>query len=221
VLSDYEFDFAGAEKEYKRAFGLNPNLASAHQWYGEMLTELGRFEDGMAEIQRALDLDPLSLIINRVKGRNLVFAGKIDQGIDQLKRAAALDVSFPAPHGDLAMTYQIKGNYAESVEELATQMDLLGDKGSAALARESFSTGGWRGFLLAMTDSSHRSPILNSIDLANFYIALGEKDAAIRALNRAYDERSSDFRSLKVDPRFDPIRGDPRFQELYRTVGLP
>lgn len=221
VLSDYEFDFAGAEKEYKLAIGLNPNLASAHQWYGEMLTELGRFEDGMAEIQRALDLDPLSLIINRVKGRNLVFSGKIDQGIDQLKRTVTLDSSFPAPHGDLAMAYQIKGEYGESVKELAIQMDLLGDKSSAALASESFSKGGWKGFLLAMTDKFHRSPILSSFDLANFYIALGEKDAAINAVGKAYDDRSSDFRSLKVDPRYDPIRDDPRIQEFCRKAGLP
>ena len=75
ILSDYDFDFAGAEKEYKRAIELNPNLASAHQWYGEMLTELGRYEEGMAEIDRALYLDPLSLIMNRAKGRNLVFVG--------------------------------------------------------------------------------------------------------------------------------------------------
>jgi TolB-like protein/Flp pilus assembly protein TadD len=221
VLSDYDFDFAGAEREYKRAIELNPNIASAHQWYGEMLTELGRFEEGMAEIQRALDLDPLSLIVNRVKGRNLVFAGKLDQGIDQLKRTISLDGGLPGPHGDLAIAYQIKGDHAESVEELARQMDLLGDKINAALARESFSKGGWRGFLLAMTDKSHRSPAINSFDLGNFYIALGEKDAAINALGKAYDESTSDLRSLTVDPRFEPIRNDPRFQELYRKVGLP
>ena len=221
VLSDYEFDFAGAEQEYKRAIELNPNLASAHQWYGEMLTESGRFEEGMAEIQRALDLDPLSLINNRVKGRNLIFAGKFDQGIEQIKRTVALDVSFPAPHGDLAMVYQIQGKYAESVDELAIQMELLGDKSNSALVKESFSKGGWRAFLMLMTDKSHRFPTLTAFELANFYISLGDKESAISSLKKAYDEGTSDFRSIKVDPRYDPIRNDPRVQELYRKAGLP
>ena len=84
------------------------------------------------------------------------------------------------------MAYQIKGDYAGSVEELARWMDLLGDKNGAALARKSFSSGGWKGFLRAMSDKSHRSPILNSFDLVNFYLALGEKEAAIDALTKAW-----------------------------------
>ena len=216
----YDYDTVEAEKEYKNAIELNANLASAHQWYGELLGEIGRYDDGLAEIQRALDLDPLSLNINRVKGINLVYARRVDEGIEQLKETIALDSSFPAAHRDLAFAYEIKGSHADSVEEYAKWMELLGDRNSAALSREAFSKLGWKGWLQAMTNST-RSPVLNPVHLSIFYTELGEKDTAIGKLVEAYDERRPDMRLLKQDPRFDPIREDPRFRELYKKVGLP
>jgi TolB-like protein len=108
VLDQHEFDWAAAESEYKRAIALNPNLASAHQWYSELLTAFGRHDESLSETQRALDLDPLSLIINMVKGRNLLLADRVDEAIEQLKRTAALDPSFPAVHGVLADAYRSK-----------------------------------------------------------------------------------------------------------------
>ena len=221
VLADYDFDFPGAENEYKRAISLNPNLASAHQWYGELLTAQGKFDEGLFEIQRALDLDPLALVINFVKGRSLILSGKVDEGIEQLKRTSALDQSFPFAHVVLSDAYQIKGNYSESVEEFALAMELGGDKNTARLARESFSKAGWTGFLRAMTDPTIQSPFLDTFTRSIFHATLGERDAAIRELNRAYDERNSGLSFLKADPRFNSLRDEPRFEELYRKVGLP
>ena len=220
-ILDASFDFIGAEKSFQRAIELNPNYASAHQWYAELLAEVGRYDEALAKIQRALDLDPVSLIINRIKGRILIFAGKVDEGIEQAKWTATLDPNFPAVHRDLAMAHEIKGNYAESVEEFAKAMELTGDKSNAVRARESYSRGGWNGFLRAVTDESHRSPLLTPVNMSLLHIALGNKDAAIKELNRAYDERTTNLRELKADPRFDTIRDDPRFQELYRKIGIP
>jgi TolB-like protein/Tfp pilus assembly protein PilF len=221
VLDQHEFNWAAAESEYKRAIALNPNLASAHQWYSELLTAFGRSDESLAETQRALDLDPLSLIINMVKGRNLLMAGRADEAIDQLKRTVALDPSFPAVHGVLADAYQIKGSYAESAEEFARQAELAGEKDTAQLARESFSKGGWTGYLKAMTDKSHQSQFFDPFTRSIFYIALGDRDAAITELQSAYEARNGAISFLKVEPRFSAIRDDPRFKELYARVGLP
>lgn len=121
---------------------------------------------------------------------------------------------------DLADAYQIKGLYAEAVEGRARRMELAGDKKTAELARESFSKGGWTGFLRAMIDRSHQSPFLDGNTRAIFYVALGDQDNAMIELERAMVERPSEMRWLAVDPRFDTIRDDPRFQELCRKVGL-
>lgn len=221
VLDQHEFNWAAAEGEYKRAIALNPNLASAHQWYSELLTALGRHDEALAETQRAIDLDPLSLIINLVKGRNLLLAGRVDDAIDQLKRAIALDPSFPAVHAVLADAYQIKGSYAESVEEFARQAELAGERDTAELARQAFAKGGWNGYLKAMTDPSHRSQFLEPFTRSIFYGALGDRDAMIRELQTAYEDRNGSMSFIKVDPRFSSVREDPRFKELYAKVGLP
>jgi TolB-like protein/Tfp pilus assembly protein PilF len=218
---DAGYDFAGSESAFKRAIELNPNYASAHQWYAELLTELGRTDEALASIERARNLDPMSLIINRIKGRDLIFSGKVDEGIEQLKWTATLDPGFPSAHRDLFDAYQIKGNYAEAVEEFAKATELSGDKSTAALARESFAQGGWKGFLQALTDKSPRPSVLNHVRTSLFYVALGNKNAAINELNAGWEERTTQLRELKADPRFDPLRDDPRFRELYRKVGLP
>ena len=121
----------------------------------------------------------------------------------------------------LADAYQMKGNYADSVEEFAKSLELAGDKTIAALAREFFSNDGWNGYLMAMIDNSHRSPHLNAVRLSFCHVALGDKDGAIRELNKAYNEGITQVRELKADSRFDRLRDDPRFHELYRKLGLP
>ena len=118
-LQDYDFDFAGAEREFKLSIALNPNYATAHQWYGELLGRLGRFEEAFAEFRRALEIDPLSLPVNWHYGRSLYVARKYDESLAQLKKTLELDANFPGVHGTLAQVYQAKGNYAESVEEYA------------------------------------------------------------------------------------------------------
>ena len=216
-LQDYDYDFAGAEREFKLSIALNPNYATAHQWYGELLG-LGRFEEAFAEFRRALEIDPLSLPVNWHYGRSLYVARKYDESLAQLKKTVELDATFPGVHVTLAQVYQAKGNYAESVEEYAKFEELNGESQNAKVMRESFAKGGWQGFLRVMTAENQH---IDSWPVMTFQAELGEKDKAFAVLNKAYESRHADIQALKVEPLLDPLRNDPRFAELMRRVGLP
>ena len=209
----YGYDFAEAEREHKRAIELNPNYATARHWYSELLMGLGRHEEAIAEIRRALEIDPLSLLLNRQYGASLLFARQYDSAIEQMKKTVELDANFAVGHSTLSVAYRMKGDYAESVEELARFQELIGGAETAALMRESFARGGWQGFLRAMT-AEGRPANLTPYNVATFHAALGEKDKAFVELNRAYQNREGILGLLKVDPRFDSLHDDPRFEDL-------
>lgn len=219
VLHFYDYDFAGAEREFKAAIGLSPNNATAHQFYGNLLFQLGRHEESSTEFRRALEIEPLMLTSNRLYGLSLLYARKYDEAVAQLKRTLELDASFAPAHDSLAQVYFVKGSYAESVEEFAKSQELSGEPQNAALARESFARAGWQGFLQAMTGEP-RPAKLTSYSAATFHAALGEKDKAFAALNKAYEDREFYISLLKVDQRLDTLRTDSRFADLLRKVGL-
>ncbi len=147
VLAGHDYDFAGAERELLRSIDLNPNYALAHSIYGTLLANLGKFEAAEAKYRRALELEPLSLPLNVGYGQILTKARRYDDAIAQLKKALELDKNFFLTHLALGDAYQLKGNYAASVEERARSADAVGDSQYAALIRESFAKGGWEGFL--------------------------------------------------------------------------
>ncbi len=219
VLGNYDYDFAGAEREFKLAIGLNPNYATAHQWYSEILSYSGRHDEAIHEIRRAVELEPYSLIINRLYGENLFRARKYDESVEQLKKTIELDVNFAPAYRSLFSTYQVKGDHARAVEALARYFDLLGFNQSASLARETFAKGGWQGFERAMIGERARVNLPVHI-VASFLVDLGDKDKALAELERAYDNGEYYVLLLKSDPRFDPLRDDPRFQKLVRKIGF-
>jgi len=218
ILLFYGYDLAGSEREFKRALELNPNSEVMHQRYSQLLNFVGRHEEALAEIRRALEIDPLSLIVNRGYGDRLIDARRYDEAIVQLKKTLELDSNFVLAYSSLAQVYQAQGNYTASVEASARVYELTGRLEYAALARESFAGGGWEGYLRAMME---RRPELWSYTRALYHTMLGEKDRAFAELNKAYENRESFLIRLKVDPRLDPLRSDPRFAELMRKVGLP
>jgi len=220
ILNTYDYDFVGAEREFKRAIELNPNYATAHQFYGELLTYLDRRDEADAEFRRALELDPLSLIINRQYGESLLYARKYEASIAQLKKTLDLDSNFAAAHVSLSLAYQLTGKYPETIEEYAKFQELIGEKQNAALIRQSFAEGGWSGFLRTMTGENRLSNA-TPYTLATWYAKLGEKDKAFEELNKSYEIREYFLVLLKVDPRFDDLRSDPRFQDLLRKAGFP
>jgi eukaryotic-like serine/threonine-protein kinase len=124
VKADYDWDWPGAEREFRRAIELNPSYATAHQWYGELLAELGRHEEALAEIKRAQQLDPVSLIINGVSGRILMSAGRDDLAIEQLQKTLEIDPNFTHTHWFLGMAYLRKGAFAEAIAEFRRAITL-------------------------------------------------------------------------------------------------
>jgi eukaryotic-like serine/threonine-protein kinase len=218
ILSDY--DYAGAEREYKRAIELNPNYAFAHQNLGVMLCRIGRQAEGMVEVRRALELDPFSTIVNRLYGDVLISARRYEDALAQLKKTLEMEPSFATTHLSLASVYQSTGKYAESAESYANYLQLSGRSQAAALARASFAAGGWEGYLREMTGP--RRPEGLSHTMAGIYHAqLNQKDQAFAELEKAFENRESLMLYLTVDPRFDSLRDDPRYQELVRRMRFP
>ena len=187
-----------------------------------MLIDNGRFDEAFAEIRRALELEPLSLPINWDWGRFLYMSRKYDESMAQHKKTIELDPAFARAHRTLAEVYRVKGDYANAVEERARFFDLVGQLQNAALIRATFAKEGWPGFARLVT--AENSPLKDSNNnwvVAKAYLDLGERDKAFAELNKAYENRISSLCWLKVEPQMDPLRSDPRYQELLRKMGLP
>jgi len=218
----YDYDLAGSEREFRRAIELNPNYATAHQWYAEMLLNAGRLDEASAEYRRALEIEPLSLPINWDFGRFLYMSRKYDESMAQHKKTIELDPGFARAHRTLAEVYRVKGDYANAVEERARFFDLIGQSQNAALIRATFARDGWLGFLRLVT--AENSPLKDSNNnwvVAKAYLDLGQKDKAFAELNKAYESRLSSLCWLKVEPQLDPLRSDPRYQQLLQKMGFP
>ena len=219
VLITADFDYAGGEREYRRAIELNPNYEPSHHNLGVMLFRTGRAAEGMAEVRRALELEPFSLVVNRLYGEILVYSRRYDEGLAQLKKTAEMDPSFPSTYSALSTAYRLMGKYAESVESYAKLQELNVRSETAAFARASFAAGGWQGFMRDMT--SKRPAGFSPSMAAIFFAQLGEKDKAFAELDKAIENREYTVRFLKIEPGFDPLRDDPRFKELLRRMRFP
>ena len=220
VLVLYDYDYVGAERQYRRVIELNPNYALAHQNLGVMLNRIGRHEEGMAEIRRALEIEPLSIVINRLYGDALFCSKRYDEALAQLKKTLELDPAFPTTHLSLSGLYQLTGKYTDSVESYAKYQDLSGRLQPARLARESFAARGWQGYLKEMTGTQRPTGVSPFI-AATFLVQLGEKDKAFAELDKALDNREYLLLYIKIDPRLDPLRDDPRLNELIRRMRFP
>jgi TolB-like protein len=221
-LLQYDHDFAGAEPEFKRAIELDPTYATAHQWYGEMLVDAGRFDEAFVEIRRALEIEPLALPINWDYGRFLYMARRYDDSLAQHQKTIELDPGFARAHRTLAEVYRVKKDYANAVEERAQFFDLVGQPQNAALIRATFAKEGWLGFARLVT--AKNSPLRDSNNnwvVAKAYVDLGGKDKVFAELNKAFETRLSSLLWLKVEPQFDPLHDDPRFQQLLKRIGFP
>jgi len=213
-----------AEKESRRAVELNPSYASAHHWYALCLLAEGRADEAVAEIKRALELDPLSLIINTNMGSILTLARRYDQAIEQQKKTLELNPSFPSAYWPLGVAYEQKGMFKEAITEFQKAIVLEGSPIYMAGLAHTYAAAGRRGEaqrvleeLLKLSKQSY----VPFYEMAVVYAGLGEKDQALASLQMACNEQSGRLYFLKLDPRFDSLRSDPRFQGLLRCVGLP
>ena len=223
VKEHFEWDWPGAERELRRAIELNPNSANAHHWLGEYLTNMGQFEEGLRETRKAQEIDPLSRLINTTIGWQLHLAGQNDQAIEQLRKALDIDPKFAPARRLLEGVYAQMGRYKEAVAEREKMLSLYGGSELAASVEEDFSKSGYRGVLQSWVDgltevSKHGH--VSSYSIGEVYMRMGETERAIKWLQQAYDEHDTELVSLAVQPEFNPIRSDPRFQEILKHMKL-
>jgi serine/threonine protein kinase/tetratricopeptide (TPR) repeat protein len=226
VLYAYDWDWSGAEKEFKRAIELNPRYAPAHQWYGAYLSATGRFREASAEEKRAQELEPLSLIMNFEVALGLYQARNYDQAIDQFQKTLELDPNFPPPHTYLPAAYEQKGMFEEAIAGFQRGIPVTeGADNTLTMAglAHAYAVSGRKTEarrLLAELQRLSEQSYVPAHDVALVYTGLGERDKAFGWLDKASEEHSFNLIYLKTEPRFDPLRSDPRFAELLRRVGL-
>jgi serine/threonine-protein kinase len=225
ILAIYEWDFAQADQEFKRAIELNPNYATAHQWYGEYLSAVGRHEEAIAHIRRAQQLDPLSLIINTVAGRLLYCARRYDEAIVELEKTIEMDPRFGPAYAFLCAAYQKKGEHerARAAARAAVEISpttsvyktILGQAHAVAGEKEEA-----RRVLDELRELSVRQYIHPSY-MAMLHAGLGEMDLAFEWLEKAYGMRDDRLIFVITEPLMDVLRDDPRYRELTTRIGLP
>lgn len=223
-LSIYSWNQPAAEKEFRRAIELNPNYPTAHQQLANFcLTAMGRFDEAIAEGRRAEELDPLSPVISMDVGANLTRARRLDEAIAQLNRVLGLDPNFYAARYALGTAYHANGQYGEAVAEFRKALALSDDPWVKALLARSLAKLGQRdeaGKLLRELESESAHRYVPSSGLAVVFAALGEKDEAFAWLEKDVTERTPRPPLFSVNPVFDDLRDDPRFQDLLHRVAL-
>ena len=227
VKAAYEWEWSGAEREYKRAIELNPGYATAHYWYAfSVLTRLGRFEEAIAEMNRALEFDPFSLIINTNLGWIFYYAHRYDDALEQCRKVLDLDSNFASAHLRMVQAYEQKGMFDDAIAETEKLIPLRREDQPEDIRalRKAYRTSGAKGYWrqrLGSVQQQMKHHYVSPAFVASIYASLGEKDEAFLWLEHAYAERDNWLSFLKVDPRFDNLRSDPRFQDLLRRIGLP
>ena len=234
VLHNYDWDFAGGERELKRAIELNPNYAIAHHWYAHLLMQTGRTQQALDEASRALQLDPMSPFINGGMARQFYLARQYDQSIAQCQVALQKDAAYPPARIQLALNYLQKGMAAEAVKELEQARTLAsGFAGQSGGTTDLPIVHGMLGYAYARAgraeDAKSELAQLKAIGqkryvppsyMAIISMALGNKDEAFVWLDRAYNDHTEQMLYLAVEPIVDPLRSDPRFDQLMQKVGL-
>jgi len=222
ITENYDWDWQTAEKEYRRAIELNPNYATAHHWYAEYLSLQGRFDEAFAESERARQLDPLSLIIAADNGAILYYSRQYDRAIAQFRAVLDMEPNFPRAHLVIC-AYVEKGQFADALAEIGKWGDtengpstwswrayVYGRAGQPAAARHA----------LERLQQSYRDQHVGPDLALGAYIGMGNRDEAFVWFEKAYADHSNSLTSLKVNPMYDPLRSDVRFQELMRRVRL-
>lgn len=218
----HNWEWSDSEREFRRAIGFNSRYPSAHHWYSEHLCAMGHFDEAVRETEEARSLDPLSLIINSHLGDVLFFARRYEAAEKQLYKALELDPTFALAHEILAQVYERMGRHEEAHASLDRALELFGQTTEATWLRAFFhASSGDRGraeqTLRTLLEGDERPSLCG---VAMVQGALGQTDAAFETLERAYQERAVALFDLKVDPKYDPLRSDSRFEALLSKMGF-
>lgn len=223
-LKGNEWDWSGAEIEYKQAIALNPNLSLAHAAYGNFLGRMGRYSDALVENKRAQEIDPMRVVFYRILEAGILrFARRYDEALQKLQDAVAMQPNISGAHSELGYIYAAKGMYKEAIDAYQKSMSMEGENTSDQV---------FLGFACAMLGKRNEAlSILHRMkstklyvspaELAILYVGLGDKEEAFKELERAYAAHDLQLQYLKVDAHYDSLRSDARFTALIRRVGLP
>jgi eukaryotic-like serine/threonine-protein kinase len=221
----FEWDWLGAEKEYRRATELNPNYPTAHHWYGLFLCEMKRNDEAIREGRLAQTLDPLSPIINTSLGVTLMSAGEYGSGFELLKRTFDLAPTFPEPHLWVSKSYGSRGLYSEAMREAQQAASYSGRAPRyVAGVGDALAAAGKRAEAHKIIDEliqSSKSGNVSPFYIAEVHSTLGERDQAFEWLEKAYQSRDDELGWILINPSLDNIRSDPRYADLLRRMGLP
>jgi tetratricopeptide (TPR) repeat protein len=222
VLEEYDWDWAGAEKEYKRSVELSPSNPVAHSYYGRLLSSLARHLEAISEGKRARELDPLSNPASFLLGGAYYFAGQNDRAVQEFEHSLQINPNFWPAHAYLGKTYgeqrltekalaELRRGQGPTLEATSVMGYVLGVSGKKTEARRILND------LLLRAKQSYLSPT----HIANIYVGLGEKDQALAWLEKGFEARDSHMEFLGVDPMYESLRSDPRFANLLGRLNLP
>jgi TolB-like protein/Flp pilus assembly protein TadD len=224
LVLTHRWDWTGAETEFKQALRLDPRYANAHHWYGDYLSIMGRHDEALLEARQALELDPLNLMIGTWVGRRYYLARKYDLAIEQGRNTEELDANFAAAHLLLGEDYVQVGRHDQGLAELQTAASLSGNSplylAQVAVAYASAGKKSEALQIVAQLQSISNTQYVSPYGLAQIYAALSDREQTFKWLQTAYDDRAVWMSYLAVDPVFDSLRADPRFQDLLRRVHL-
>ena len=224
TLAFYEWDWAGAEREFKRALELNPNYATAHQWYGEYLSVFRRFDESLREFERAQQLDPLSPIVKAEFPAHFYATRQYDRALAEGRQLMAQEPDFAYSYGIAWLAHAQLGQEAETVATFTKFFELLGDKAGADELRAVYAAQGyaavWRKWL-EMMEKPPRSEYATAWARVLAYSRLNERDKIFEWLEKSYQRHDRFIANIGNDAQFDALRADPRFQELLHRLGLP
>ena len=221
----YDWDWAATETELRRALELNPNYPPAHQWYSLLFAVRGQLEEALGAAKRAQELDLLAPYPGTLVGQILYYARRYDQARDQLRTVVERDPNFALAHYWLGRAFLAEGVYADALEELQAAVR-LSDRTPVMLGSLGYSygvagRGGEAQTLLEELQELSRRRYVPAYNRAEIYAGLGQRDKALEWLARARDERTDLLIFLNVDPVWDSLRSDPRFQDLLRRMNFP
>jgi len=222
VLFRYDWKWSGAEAAVKRAIELNPNYGTAHEMYALYLLATERPDEALKQIKRAQELDPFSAGVRKNLGTYFLYTRQYDKALEEYRKTLEID-SKAAVHGYMGLAYQQKGMFDEAFQEVqkmrapklsAEQMEQL---------RQAYATSGYKGVVtteIKLLKERSKGQYESAAELARLCAMIGQKDEAFDWLNRAYDARADALIYIKVDPRYDNLRSDPRFSDLLKRVGF-
>jgi TolB-like protein/DNA-binding winged helix-turn-helix (wHTH) protein/Tfp pilus assembly protein PilF len=224
VKFSYDWDWNGAEAEFKRAIALNPNYATAHQWYGQFLRLMGREEEAILEGQKSLDLDPRSLIINTEAGLPYLYSGRYDEALQHFHKALELDSNFALAHHDIGWVLEAQGKYPEAIAEFERAVQISDVAALWSSLGHAYGAAGRRQdalrVLQRLREIAKQHYVAPSYD-ATIYLGLGEYDKALDLYEKSYAERNWAMIWFKIGHNLKPLHGMPRYEALLKKMSFP